>query len=111
MPVLWSKPFSRHSQMHAFFVARSAAAALGVIIAAALLAANVTGADLGRSFKLQVPEKRASVARLFRGGGGWGSRWSGGRGRRWLRIARTESKTPRRPVRVRPPQLVGCFHL
>jgi hypothetical protein len=46
--------------MHAFFVARSAAAALGVIIAAALLAANVTGADLGRSFKLQVPEKRAS---------------------------------------------------
>jgi len=60
IPVLWFETLSRHSQMHAFFVARSAAAALGVIIAAALLAANVTGADLGRSFKLQVPEKRAS---------------------------------------------------
>jgi hypothetical protein len=58
IPVLWFETLSSHSQMHAFFVARSAAAALGVIIAAALLAANVTGADLGRSFKL--PDKRAS---------------------------------------------------
>ncbi|WP_375304411.1 hypothetical protein WI560_19170 [Bradyrhizobium sp. A11] len=44
IPVVWFEILSNHSQIHAFFVSRSAAAAIGVIAAAALMAARVTDA-------------------------------------------------------------------
>lgn len=44
IPIVWFEILSNHSQIHAFFVSRSAAAAIGVVAAAALMAARVTDA-------------------------------------------------------------------
>ena len=46
IPVVWFETLSNHTQIHTFFVVRSAAAAIGVVVAAALIAANVTREDL-----------------------------------------------------------------
>jgi len=60
IPVLWFETLSSHSQMHAFFVARSAAAALGVVLASLLIHANATYSDIifqiKRSFTRSVSE-------------------------------------------------------
>ncbi|RXG97364.1 hypothetical protein [Bradyrhizobium zhanjiangense] len=48
IPVVWFEILSNHSQIHSFFVSRSAAAAIGVTAASALIAANVT--DVGAMF-------------------------------------------------------------
>lgn len=42
IPVAWFELLSNHSQIHAPFVARSAAVSVGIILASALIAANVT---------------------------------------------------------------------
>ena len=46
IPVVWFETLSNHTQIHTMFVIRSAAAAIGVAVAAALIAANVTREDL-----------------------------------------------------------------
>jgi hypothetical protein len=46
IPVLWFEVLSSHSQIHAFFVSRSEAAAIGVLFAAAFAAADVKSSDL-----------------------------------------------------------------
>jgi hypothetical protein len=46
IPIVWFETLSNHTQIHTFFVVRSAAAAIGVAVAAALIAANVTREDL-----------------------------------------------------------------
>jgi len=46
IPIAWFEILSNHTQIHTFFVARSAAAAIGVAAAAALIAAGVTREDL-----------------------------------------------------------------
>ena len=40
IPILWFELLSNHSQIHAFFVSRSMAAAIGVVLAAAALSEN-----------------------------------------------------------------------
>lgn len=46
IPVVWFEVLSNHSQIHVFFVSRSAAAAFGVLFAAAFAAAGVKTSDL-----------------------------------------------------------------
>jgi hypothetical protein len=46
IPIVWFEVLSNHTQIHTFFVLRSGAAAIGVAVAAALIAANVTREDL-----------------------------------------------------------------
>ena len=46
IPIVWFETLSNHTQIHTMFVIRSAAAAFGVAVAAALIAANVTREDL-----------------------------------------------------------------
>ena len=46
IPIAWFEILSNHTQTHTFFVVRSAAAAIGVAVAAALIAAKVTREDL-----------------------------------------------------------------
>lgn len=46
IPIVWFETLSNHTQIHTFFVVRSAAAAIGVAVAAALIAASVTREDL-----------------------------------------------------------------
>jgi hypothetical protein len=46
IPIVWFEVLSNHTQIHTFFVVRSAAAAIGVAVAAALIAGNVTREDL-----------------------------------------------------------------
>ena len=46
IPIGWFEVLSNHTQIHTFFVVRSAAAAIGVAAAAALIAARVTREDL-----------------------------------------------------------------
>jgi hypothetical protein len=46
IPVVWFEILSSHSQIHAFFVSRSEAAAFGILFAAAFAAAGVNNSDL-----------------------------------------------------------------
>jgi hypothetical protein len=46
IPIVWFEVLSNHTEIHTFFVLRSGAAAIGVAVAAALIAANVTREDL-----------------------------------------------------------------
>jgi hypothetical protein len=46
IPIIWFEVLSNHTQIHTFFVLRSGAAAIGVAVASALIAANVTREDL-----------------------------------------------------------------
>lgn len=46
IPIVWFETLSNHTQIHTLFVTRSAAAAIGVAVASALIAANVTREDL-----------------------------------------------------------------
>ena len=46
IPIVWFETLSNHTQIHTIFVVRSAAAAIGVAVASALIAANVTREDL-----------------------------------------------------------------
>ena len=46
IPIVWFETLSNHTQIHTLFVVRSAAAAIGVAVAAALIAANVTREDI-----------------------------------------------------------------
>ena len=49
IPIIWFEILSNHTQIHTFFVLRSGAAAIGVAVASALIAANVTREDSGVS--------------------------------------------------------------
>ncbi|ULK99330.1 hypothetical protein [Bradyrhizobium sp. I71] len=44
IPIVWFEALSNHSQIHAVFVSRSAAAAIGIVLAAGLMGANVSSA-------------------------------------------------------------------
>jgi hypothetical protein len=46
IPIVWFETLSNHTQIHTMFVIRSAAAAIGVVAAAALMAADITREDL-----------------------------------------------------------------
>ena len=45
IPIAWFEILSNHSQIHAFFVSRSAAASIGVIASAALLSSRLAGLE------------------------------------------------------------------
>ncbi len=45
IPIAWFEILSNHSQIHAFFVSRSAAASIGVLVSAAVLSSRLAGLD------------------------------------------------------------------
>jgi hypothetical protein len=61
IPIVWFEVLSNHTQIHTFFVVRSAAAAIGVAVAAALIAANVTREDLAGQARRVFARRSASA--------------------------------------------------
>jgi hypothetical protein len=65
IPVVWFEILSSHSQIHAFFVSRSEAAAIGVMFAAAFAAADVKSSDLKQTthfFRRRRPTRMIEAA-------------------------------------------------
>jgi hypothetical protein len=58
IPVAWFEVLSSHSQIHAFFVSRSEAAAFGILFAAAFAAAGVNTSDLAEQTTFLCSNKR-----------------------------------------------------
>jgi hypothetical protein len=61
IPIVWFEVLSNHTQIHTFFVVRSAAAAIGVAVAAVLIAGNVTQEDLAGQARRVFRKRPASV--------------------------------------------------